>query len=68
MARVNNAEPEAVILRTTADVVSHALTQLDVCAQTWTEYKPAAATMREFVERMVVHAREYGYTEKRGRV
>ncbi len=68
MTRVNQAEPEAVILRTTTDVVSHALTQLDVCAGVWPEYKPAAVTMREFVERMVVHAREYGYTEKRGPV
>ncbi len=68
MARVNQADAEAVLLRTTTDVLAHALTQMDCCAKTWTEYQPAASTMREFVERMVVHAREYGYVEKRGRV
>lgn len=65
---VDNAESEAVLLRTTVDVVSHALTQLDCCASKWPEYKASASTMREFVEKMVVHAREYGYIEKRGRV
>ena len=66
--RVDDAETEAVLLRTTTDVVSHALTQLDVCAEHWPNYSKDAITMREFVERMVVHAREHGYIEKRGRV
>ena len=66
--KIDDAESEAVLLRTSADVLSHALTQMDVCAGVWGEYRADSVTMREFVERMVVHAREYGYIEKRGRV
>ena len=69
MARsVDDAESEAVLLRTSADVLSHALTQMDCLAGVWDEYRADSVTMREFVERMVVHARDYGYIEKRGRV
>ncbi len=66
--RVDDADSEAVLLRTTADVVSHALTQMDCCAERWPKYQSDATTMREFVERMIEHAREYGYIEKRGKV
>lgn len=68
MITLDDADSDAVLLRTTADVVSHALTQLDCCAGKWPEYGSAATTMREFVERLVVHAREFGYIEKGGRV
>jgi len=66
--KVNDADSDAALLRTTADVVSHCLTQLECCASRWPEYVTDASTMREMVERMVGHAREYGYIEKRGKV
>ena len=66
--KVDDAESEAVLLRTTTDVVSHALTQMDCCATRWPEYTADASTMREIVERLVEHAKDYGYIEKRGRV
>ena len=66
--RVDDAESEAVLLRTSADVLSHALSQMDCCATRWPEYTADASTMREMVERMVEHAKDYGYIEKRGRV
>ena len=66
--KVNEAESEAVLLRTTADIVSGALTQMDACVREWPQYRTDAAAMREWVERMVAHAKEYGYIEKRGRV
>ena len=61
-------ESKAALLRTTADIASHALTQIECCSKEWPEYQSSASTLREFVEKMVVHAREYGYIEKRGRV
>jgi hypothetical protein len=63
--RPDSAESEAVLLRTTADVLSHALVQFECCAGHWPQYHPDAGTMREMVERLVEHAREYGYIEKR---
>lgn len=65
---VDDADSLAVLLRTSADVASHCLSQIDVLASKWPEYKPSASTFREFVEKMVVHAKDYGYIEKRGRV
>ena len=61
-------ESKAALLRTTADIASHALTQIECCSKEWPEYKSGASTIRQFVENMVVHAKEYGYVEKRGRV
>ena len=66
--KIDDAESAAVLLRTTADVVSHCLTQLECCASRWQEYATDASTMREMVERMIEHAREYRYIEKRGKV
>ena len=66
--KIDDAETEAVLLRTSADVASHALTQVDCLASKWPEFSNDATTMREFVERLVVKARDYGYIEKRGRV
>ena len=66
--KVDNAESEAVLLRTSADVLSHALTQMDCLATVWPDYKADSTTMREAVERLVEHAKDYGYIEKRGRV
>jgi hypothetical protein len=66
--RVDDESSNAALLRTTADVVSHALTQLDCCTSKWPEFAKDAASVREFVERLVLRAREYGYIEKRGRV
>ena len=69
MARkIDDAEARAVLLRTTSDIVSGALTQLDCLASKWPEYAKDAKDFRVIVERMVVHAKEYGYFEKRGRV
>ena len=61
-------ESKAALLRTTADIASHALTQIECCSREWPEYAKDSTTLRAFVEKMVVHAREYGYVEKRGRV
>jgi hypothetical protein len=66
--KVDDAESTAVLLRTSADVLSHALSQMDCCANRWPQYTTDASTMREMVERMVEHAKDYGYIEKRGRV
>lgn len=66
--KVDDAESEAVLLRTSADILSHALTQMDCCAEVWDEFGPDAKAMRETVERMVERAKEHGYIEKRGRV
>lgn len=66
--KLDDSERKAVLLRTSADVASHALTQIDCLAKDWPEYASGASGFREFVEKMVVHAREHGYIEKRGRV
>lgn len=66
--KLDDAESKVVLLRTSADVASHALTQIDCLAKAWPEYKPTAKTLRQYVETIVMHAREYGYIEKRGRV
>jgi hypothetical protein len=64
---VDDAESEAVLLRTSADVLSHALAQAECLASTWPDYTADASTFREMVERLVEHAKDYGYIEKRGR-
>ncbi len=66
--KVSEAESEAVLLRTTVDIISGALTQLDCCVQKWPQYQADATAVREVVERMVRDAKEYGYIEKRGKV
>lgn len=68
MPRKSQEDHKAVLLRTSTDIASHCLTQLDVLAKEWPEYASGSSTFRTFVEKMVVHAREYGYIEKRGRV
>lgn len=64
--KLDEESSNAALLRTTADVASHALTQIEVCADKWPEFRQT--TIREFVERVVVRAKEYGYIEKRGKV
>ena len=66
--KIDDAESLAVLLRTSADVASHSLTQVDVLAKNWPEFAKDASVMREFVERLVAKAKDYGYIEKRGRV
>lgn len=68
MPRKSQEDHKAAMLRTSADVASHCLSQIDALARDWPEYKAGASSLREFVEKMVVHAREYGYIEKRGKV
>ena len=65
---VDDADSLAVLLRTSADVASHSLSQIDVLASKWPEFASDATSMREFVERLVTKAKDYGYIEKRGRV
>lgn len=59
---------DAALLRTSADILSHALTQTECMTKAWPQYKASTVTLRTFVETLVVHAREYGYIEKRGKV
>ena len=54
-------EKRAVCLRTTADVMEHALNQMMYCATQWSEYMDEATAMRHTTERIVAHARELGY-------
>ena len=52
------------LLRTSADVASRALIQLECLAKEWPEFASDAKVYRTFVERLVAQARQYGYIEK----
>jgi len=58
---LTSEESRHVMLRTTADVVSHAIKQIECCAGLWPEYQADAKEWRAVSERLVAHAREYGY-------
>ena len=62
--RVSEDEKKIVLLRTSTDVMLHCLNQLICCAQTWPEYQADATEMEKLTERMVAHAREFGYVVK----
>ena len=54
-------EKRAVCLRTTASVLEHALKQMSYCGVVWPEYMDDLTTFRHSVEKIVSHARQYGY-------
>ena len=62
--RGGDDERRAVLLRTTTDVMLHALDQFLCCSEDWAEYRAEATEMEKLTERMVAHAREYGYVVK----
>ncbi len=61
-------DSNAAVLRTSADIASHSLTQLEVLAKNWPEFASDTKAFRVLVERLVLRATEYGYIEKRGKV
>ena len=64
--KANQADSDATLLRTTADVLANALKQLECCATRWDEYRKPANDMRLMVEGLVEHAKGYGYVAKGG--
>jgi len=52
------------LLRTTADVVEHALCQLDTCRLEWPELSSDVDMIEESVEHVVARAQRVGYTPK----
>ena len=61
---LDTEEHRETLLRTTADVMAHALVQMECCAQEWPSYADEARDMRSVVERMISNARQFGYVAK----
>lgn len=57
-------EPRNIILRTTADIMSNALVQLECCVKDWGEYADFTKQMREVTQRMIDRATLVGYIPK----
>jgi len=53
-----------VLLRTTADVLEHAVLQFECCAKEWPEYKDDVEVVRGIAERVLEGARKVGYLGK----
>ena len=54
-------EKRHVCLRTSADVLEHALKQMGLLGVVWPEYMGDLTSFRHSVEKIVAHAREVGY-------
>lgn len=63
-SKLDSEESRRTLLRTSTDVLAHCVLQIDCLADQWDIYAKDASDLREFANRMIAHAREYGYLEK----
>ena len=59
-------EHRKTILRTTADCLLNALSQLEWCVKDWPEYQSECDALRELSDRIAGDARGVGYVGRKG--
>ena len=67
MAQSTPDEKRRVLLRTTADIMAHALIQMECCAAEWPEYVGEVEALRNLCLSLTAQAREVGYVGRGAR-
>ena len=61
MPQVSQDERIKILLRTTADMMLHALSQLECCVEEYPQYAGEVRSMRNLCDSLVADARSVGY-------